>query len=231
MPLTDDSQHDASQFIEALLESLARLDIINTYDRDAAGLQLLSEIDQLKIAAELAPTSLTWTTFRNWLGLTLERFNFKPKDHQSTVKLLTLNNSEYYSFDAVVIAGAEQEFLPRAGKQSPFFNDAVRSALGIPTQQSTRELNYYLFRRLLVSIPTEESKRSILITKRVKENDEDIIPSPWVAELQAFHHLAYGTDLSDNNLSYIINEPRAHIKLDKGTMPSPVSATPKAVSP
>jgi ATP-dependent helicase/nuclease subunit B len=231
LPLTDDSQHDASQFIEALLESLARLDIINTYDRDAAGLQLLSEIDQLKIAAELAPTSLTWTTFRNWLGLTLERFNFKPKDHQSTVKLLTLNNSEYYSFDAVVIAGAEQEFLPRAGKQSPFFNDAVRSALGIPTQQSTRELNYYLFRRLLVSIPTEESKRSILITKRVKENDEDIIPSPWVAELQAFHHLAYGTDLSDNNLSYIINEPRAHIKLDKGTMPSPVSATPKAVSP
>ena len=231
LPLIDGGHYDASQFIDALLESLARLDIVSAYNKDAAGLQLLSEIDQLKIAAELAPMSLTWTTFRNWLGLTLERFNFKTQDRESTVKLLTLNNSEYYSFDAIVIAGAEQEFLPRAGKQSPFFNDAVRSALGIPTQQVNRELSYYLFRRLLVSIPVDEPQSSIFISKRARENDEDIIPSPWVAELQAFHYLTYGTDLSDNSLALMINDPRAHIKLDEAAMPSPVTSTPKVASP
>lgn len=228
MPLLDGNHYNASQFIEALLDSMGRLDIINAYNHDAAGLQLLSEIEQLKIAAQMAPITLTWTTFRNWLGLTLERFNFKPLDRESTVKLLTLNSSEYYSFDAVIIAGAEQEFLPRTNKQSPFFNDAVRSALGIPTQQDNRKLSYYLFRRLLTSTPADNS---IFITKRAKENDEDIIPSPWVAELQAFHSLVYGTDLSNNSLAAMISDPRVRIKRDEASMPSPIGSTPKAVSP
>ncbi|WP_455202105.1 PD-(D/E)XK nuclease family protein, partial [Kaarinaea lacus] len=228
LPLLDGNEYDASQFIEALLESMERLNIVNAYNNDAAGLQLLSEIDQLKSAAKIAPLTLTWTTFRNWLGLTLERFNFKPQDQESSVKLLTLKNSEYYSFDAVVIAGAEQEFLPRTASQSPFFNDAVRASLGIPTQQDYRKLSYYLFRRLLVSTANENS---VFITRRAKENDEDIIPSPWVAELQAFHSLAYGTDLNDNRLSAIISDARARIKLDEAAMPSPVGATPRAASP
>ena len=228
LPLLDGDHYDAAQFIGALLDSMERLNIVNAYNNDAAGIQLLSEIEQLKIAVKIAPIMLTWTTFRNWLGLTLERFNFKPQDQESSVKLLTLNSSEYFSFDAVVLAGAEQEFLPRATKQSPFFNDAVRSALGIPTQQDNRKLSYYLFRRLLASTPNENS---IFITKRAKENDEDIMPSPWVAELQAFHSLAYGTDLSNNCLSAMISDPRARIKRDKASMPSPVGSTPTAASP
>ena len=205
--------------------------VLEAYKNDAAGLQLLNEIEQLQIAAQLAPTKLTWQTFRNWLGLTLERFNFKVPDQHSPVKLLTLNMTEYYSFDAIIIAGAEQGFLPHGAKQSPFFNDAVRSALGIPTQHDKNRLSSFLFHRLLVSIPEEQLADAILITRRARENDEEIIPSPWVAELQAFHQLAYGTDLGTNDLSSIINNPQAHIKRDTASLPLSSPFMPKVVSP
>ncbi|MCI0507592.1 MAG: PD-(D/E)XK nuclease family protein [Gammaproteobacteria bacterium] len=230
LPLSDGVVHDAPQFLDALLESLSRLHVINAYNKDSAGLQLLSEIDQLRIAARLAPTKLTWTTFRNWLGLTLERFNFKIQNRLSPVTLLTLNTTEYYGFDAVILAGAEQGYLPHGAKQSPFFNDAVRSALGIPTRRDKQRQHYFLFRRLLVSVPMHQAQGSILITRRARENNEDIIASPWIAELQAFHQLAYGTDLTDKHLAYLINNPRARIRLDNAALPQQTNTMPIATA-
>jgi len=230
-PLLDGNLYDAPHWLDALLDSFSRLHILKAYEKDAAGLQLLNEIEQLKLAAQLAPTQLDWPTFRNWLGLTLERFNFKIPGRQSPVKLLTLNMTEYYSFDAVVIAGAEQGVLPHGAKLSPFFNDAVRSSLGIPTQEDKNCLSRYLFQRLMVSIPTQELTNSILITRRARENDEEIIPSPWLAELQAFHQLAYGSDLSAEELPAIMNHPDAHIKLDKAPPPAPNPVMPKVKPP
>ncbi|HEY5604794.1 MAG TPA: PD-(D/E)XK nuclease family protein, partial [Gammaproteobacteria bacterium] len=230
LPLCDGLLHDAPLFLDALLESLSRLHVVDAYHKDAAGLQLLSEIDQLRIAAQLAPAKLTWTTFRNWLGLTLERFNFKMPNPHSPVKLLTLNTTEYYRFDALILAGAERGFLPHGAKQSPFFNDAVRSALGIPTQRDKQDLSYFLFRRLLVSVPADHAPGSLLITRRARENDEDIIAAPWIAELQAFHQLAYGTDLTAKDLPLFVNDPRAHIRRDTAPLPSPTNAMAKVTA-
>ncbi|WP_455366082.1 PD-(D/E)XK nuclease family protein, partial [Kaarinaea lacus] len=231
LPLCNGDRHNALDFIEALLNSMTRLDISNAYTSDAAGIQILNEIDELKRAAVQAPVKMTWSTFRNWLGLALERFNFKNQDQQSTVKLLTLDNSGYYSFDAVVIAGAEQEYLPRRSRHSPFFNDAVRSALGIPTQNDQRELSFHLFRRLLVSTPADNRDNTVFITYRARDNDEEVIPSPWVAELQAFHAQTYDTDLKDQNFSLQFHDSASHISLDNAELPVPINSTPRTSSP
>ena len=230
LPLLDGSHYDAPQFLDALLESLSRLHITQAYSNDAAGLQLLNEIEQLNIAARLAPTQLSWATFRNWLGLTLERFNFKPSSQQSPVQLLTLSGTEYYRFDAIILAGAELGFLPHGARQSPFFNDAVRSALGIPTQEDKLHLSFFLFRRLLVSIPAEQSDHAILITRRARENDEEIIASPWLAELQSFHQLAYGSDLSARELPLMVNDERTRIKRDNAALPLPANVMPSVTT-
>ena len=230
LPLLDGRHYDAPQFLDALLESLSRLHIAQAYSNDAAGQQLLNEIEQLKVAARLAPTQLTWATFRNWLGLTLERFNFKPPNQHSPVQLLTLSSTEYYSFDAIIIAGAELGFLPHGARQSPFFNDAVRSALGTPTQEDKQRLNFFLFRRLLTSIPPEQSDQAILITRRARENDEEIIASPWLAELQSFHQLAWGTDLSTTDLSSMINDDAVRIKRDSAALPLPANIMPSVTT-
>ncbi|MGD8559972.1 MAG: PD-(D/E)XK nuclease family protein [Gammaproteobacteria bacterium] len=222
----------ATQFLEALMESLTRLNVIDTFRNDEAGIQLLAEIDQLKTAARVAPMNFQWTGFRSWLGLALERFNFKIHHHESTVKLLTLNNSEFYSFDALILAGAEQEFLPRFAKQSPFFNDNVRATLNIPTQQQNQSLYYYYFRRLLLAVPYDEPQtHTILITRRVRDNDEDIIPSPWVAALQSFHQLAYGNDLCNRQLGILTNHPATRVQHDQAPLPRPVTAPPKPSTP
>ena len=237
LPLTKGDNHTATQFIDALLESLDRVHVVDAYQKDDAGIQLLAEINQLKLAATLAPMEFNWTTFRSWLGLALERFNFKVQNHESTVKLLTLNNSEFYAFDALVLAGAEKEFLPRHSKPSPFFNDNVRSTLNIPTQQQKHALTYYYFRRLLLSVPfdsesTQDSgNQTILVTRRIRENDEDIIASPWISALQSFHQLAYGHDLSNPQLGELVNAGNTRVQHDHAPLPIALASAPKPQTP
>ena len=227
-----DKEHNAGDFISALLESLAELKIVDAFKDDAAGIQLLSEINKLDQAAKLIPTSMNWVAFRSWLGRTLERFNFKPEPQSSPVKITTLAHSEYFKFDACVIAGAERNFLPHNGKVSPFFNDAVRTALNITTQAECLALNYFLFRRLLCSVDHDESESAdILITRRAVENGEEIIASPWVAALQAFHKQCYGSDLTDIELTAMVADPACQVVLDHSPLPMPVKENPRTRIP
>ncbi len=226
------SEHQAVDFVDALLESLAALNIVNTFKEDAAGIQLLSELDELRQAATLIPSKMNWVAFRSWMGRTLERFNFKPETQASPVRITTLANSEYFNFDACIIAGAERQFLPHNSKVSPFFNDAVRSALNVTTQQDRQLLNYFLFRRLLCSVKQDSSgEASILITRRAVENGEEIIASPWIEALQAFHQQCYGSDLSDQELPLLVTDTACQVILDDAPLPTPVEQNPRVSIP
>ena len=228
----DNREHQAADFIDGLLESLASLRIIDTFGEDAAGAQLLSEINELKLAATLVPTRMNWIAFRSWIGRTLERFNFKPEPQSSPVKITTLANSEYFCFDACIIAGAERQFLPYNSKVSPFFNDAVRSALNVTTQQDRLSLNYFLFRRLLSSVKTDGSENgNILITRRAMDNGEEIIASPWIEVLQAFHRQCYGFDLADDELPLLVADTKCQVILDDAPLPEPVIENPRVAIP
>lgn len=225
-------EHNSVEFIDALLESLTSLNIIEAFNHDAAGIQLLSEINQLHQAAKTISTPMNWVAFRSWLGRTFERFNFKPETPSSTVTLTTLSNSGYLMFDACVIAGAEQQFLPHKNRVSPFFNDAVRAALNVTTQSDRQSLNYFLFRRLLCSINQDDSQqKNFLITRRSSENGEEIIASPWVAALQAFHEQCYGSDLSDNEVAQLVADQRCQIIIDETALPTEVNSNPRPSIP
>jgi ATP-dependent helicase/nuclease subunit B len=228
----DNKEHHASEFIDALLESMVALNIVDAFREDAAGIQLLSEINELNLGAILVPTKMTWVAFRSWLGRTLERFNFKPDPQSSPVKITTLANSEYFNFDACIIAGAERQFLPHNSKVSPFFNDAVRETLNVTTQSDRLSLNYFLFRRLLVSVKTDNSgKPNILITRRAIDNGEEIIASPWIEVLQAFHQQCYGSDLTDTELPLLVADTACQVILDDAPLPSPVEENPSIAVP
>jgi len=231
-PLTQlfGNEHHPSRFIDGLLESLQQCHIIQRLDEDDAGQQLLQEIHQMKQAAHYSDIKIDWLAFRNWLGQTLERFNFKPRHDADNVKLVTLTSSELYTFDGLIFASAEQDHFPPRSKQSPFFNDAVRSALGIPTSQEKSHLNFYYYRRLLASISsTPHNLAAILFTRRIKENDEDIIPSPWLEALLSFHQFTHGTTLDNKELAYCIEAPNAHIIKDITPLPEPIMANPSVI--
>ena len=224
---TDNKELPATVFIDRLLATLTALNITELFLDDAAGCQLLSELDEMKAAATMIHTKMNWVVFRSWLGKTLERFNFKPETQSSAVKLITLSNSQYFEFDACIIAGAEQGSFPNAGKQSPFFNDSVRASLGIPTQSDRHVENYYYYRRLLCAVRQDDSSHGeILITNRSKENGEEIIASPWIASLQAFHTQCYGNGLQDSLLPQLVADTANQVQLDEAPLPDPVTSNP-----
>lgn len=202
--------HRPDRILDALSESMGRLGMDRAMAKDAAGARLMEEIGQMRRAVLADAQPMSWLEFRAWLGRTLERYNFRPAISGQPVQLMGLSETSLGNFDALIIAGAEQEYLPGGGKSSPFFNDSVRHELGLPALAEQLAERLYHFRRLMESAP------QVLITLRGEQDGEDIMPSPWVEALDAFHKLAYGSGLGDDGLLELVRRPGT-IVVDAGS--------------
>lgn len=223
-PYTD-GQHRPDQLISALLESLQCLGLFTRLGDDAAGSRLLEELNAMAQAVTPDTLPLSWVEFRTWFGRTLERFNFRPPVSGGQVQLMGLEQSCLGRFDGLIIAGAEREYFPGAPQASPFFNEAVRRQLELPTAEQQREERFQHFRRLLESAPR------VLITLRRRQDDEDVLPSPWVEALQAFHRLAYQRDLDDPILAAWLQHPDSQVfRCDTTELP-PAACQPRPSLP
>ncbi len=218
-PLLGNRAQPAHIFLHALHDSIARLGLTRAWRDDAAGARVVQELELLQAAAETSTLRMTWLEFRAWLGRALEMYNFVPPLAGRRVQLLNFAHSALARFDALVIAGCEQEYLPSAGQGSPFFNDGVRAELGLPGAQQQRSNMLHDFRRLLESAP------HVLLT-RVRERDgEDVVASPWWDTLHTFHQLAYGADLHDPELAVLLDDPRTQVQGgDAAALPEPTRA-------
>ena len=214
--LLDGESHAFSDYLQCLDDSLEQLGIKSAFIADAAGQRVLQELEGLLRTAEQENTRLPWNEFRVWLGRTLERFNFKPPTGTGQVQLMALGQSTLQHFDALVIASAERESLPGNGSASPFFNDTVRAELDLPTDAERLVERFDHFRRLLEAAP------HVLISLRHSQDDEVIIPSPWVEALHAFHQLAYGNKLEDHQLHALLASQQTEVfRSDTRTLPEP----------
>jgi len=222
------------RLLSALHETLQRLGLADNLAQDAAGTRLLQELEAMAAAVTADTAPLAWREFRAWLGRTLERHNFRPPVSGGRVQLMGLEQSRLGRFDAIVIAGAEREYLPGAAGPSPFFNEAVRRELGLPTAEERRQDRLHLFRRLLEAAPR------VLITLRRQQDGEDILPSPWVEALRAFHHLAWRDELADPVLAAWLRDPASEVfRCDTAELPAvaaparpalPAALLPKTIS-
>jgi ATP-dependent helicase/nuclease subunit B len=210
------------RLLSALHETLQRLGLGTSFAEDAAGARLLQELESMAAAVPDDTQPLTWTEFRAWLGRTLERYNFRPPVSGGRVQLMGLEQSRLGRFDAVIIAGAEREYLPGAASPSPFFNEAVRRELGLPTAEERRLDRLAQFRRLLEAAPR------VTLTLRHQQDGEDILPSPWVEALRAFHRLGWNDDLADATLAAWLCDPASQVfRCDTAELPPPaVPAAP-----
>ena len=223
-------RHPPQEFMKALLQSVETLGMRAALIEDEAGIRVVQQLEQLAEAARGSRLKMSWQTFRTWLGTNLERAHFRPPVAGSPVQLMNLSQSALGQFDALIIASAEREFLPGPGNSSPFFNDAVRAELGLPTRQERLGERFHLFRRLLQAAPR------LLFTLRREQDGEPIVPSPWLENLRAFHRLGYGHDLGDDGLSLLVHNPRAvPFRSDTEHLPPaterPAPAVPPSLSP
>jgi ATP-dependent helicase/nuclease subunit B len=223
--LLDGRPHAPAAMLAALQESLARLGLTDSLAQDSAGQRVLEELSRMQAAAGDSRLRLTWLEFRAWLGRTLERFNFQPKAETGQVQLLGLAQSALCRFDALIIAGAEREYLPGTNGSSPFFNDGVRAALGLSTAPERLARRYHQFRCLL------EAADDVLITRRKEQDGEDVVASPWLETLQSFHCIAFDNDLLDAELALLVNQPDTLVTNRQAPLPATQPPHPSTTAP
>lgn len=225
LPLLRGPQCPLPHFVDALVISLQRLQVLAPLNADEAGTRIVQQLERLQQAAEARPLEADWLAFRGWLGAALERSHFQPESPNTRVRLLSLEQTTLARFDALILAGAEREYLPGHAPPSPYFNDQVRRELGLPCWREQLALRLHHFRRLLEAAP------QVLITHRREEDGEELLPSPWLEAVQTLHQHAYGDDLSEPLLAALLTDADSQVASpDPAPLPAP-SANPRPILP
>ncbi len=192
-----------SRYLKGLLDGLQALGALPSYREDAAGQQLLDFLQDFLTSHQAYDPKLNWQGFRTWLHRMLGRLQYRPESGTTIVTLLGIQESRLYHFDALVIAAATREYYPGHRHSSPFFNDAVRTQLGLPSLQQSRIERYYDFRRLL------QAGKDVLISYSTDEQQDVAAVSPWLERLLTLHKLAFQDDLVNGNLLALCTFPAA----------------------
>lgn len=214
------SSASLSGWLHALDESLAILGITQGLAEDAAGAQLLQALQtwQQELAADT--TRFTRSEWRHWLAQQFDANTFHDATIDSTVLLTHLAATRWRSFDAVLLLGCDAAHLPGAGNGSVWFNDAVRAALGLPTNEA------YLAQQRDDLLGLLALNDTVLATWQESRNGEKNLLSPYLEMLRALHELAYGDDLAESELGALLESAQvrsADFPLpDMAAMPKPV---------
>ncbi len=182
-------------WLRALDDSLSILGVLQGLAADQAGAQLLQALHtwQQELAAD--GTRFSRAEWRHWLAQQLDANTFSDKSIASPVLLTSLASTRWRSFDAVLLLGADAAHLPSPDNGSMWFNDAVRSTLGLPTRE------HHLAQQRDDLLALLAMNDTVLATWQASKEGEKNLLSPHLEMLRALHHLAYGDDLADPELA------------------------------
>jgi ATP-dependent helicase/nuclease subunit B len=218
-----DKKISLSVFLEALLNSLEKLGVLQYYQDDAAGFVLLQTFEQLKQSLKHADPELSWHDCRIFLGLALESQNFTPATDRSNIQLMTLEQAAYLNFDRLIIAACEPQHFPGSAKSSPLFNQAVRASLGLSTWEIQRKQRHELFNQTLLAAP------EILLTACAEEKGEKKPVSPWLELLMNFYQLAFDRSTENHYINRLVLSQSEVFNCDQSELPEPSERPAPAV--
>lgn len=230
VPLMSVRPRAASEFLEALQKSLVSLGLAAGLEHDDAGHELLALLQEMRQAG-LSDNDmrLSWEEFHRWFRRGMEQRRFRPPMKGRGVELMSFAESRLYRFDALIIAGAVREHLPGPIDAPAFFNDGVRTELGLPSLARRYGVLFRDFRRLLDAAP------QVLVSLRREQHGENLAPSPWVERVRAFHELAYHDELNDPELEWLVGQTAAVVVNRERPLPTPVprpfARLPRALVP
>ncbi len=212
-----------SDFIDAVLDNLQQLGVMQKYQDDEAGLVIVNTLETLKQSFQFSDPELSWTDCRTWLGMALESQHFTPLTSNRQVQLITLEQSCQQYFDCIIIAAAESQHFPGSASNSPLFNQAVRASLGLPTWEQQRLLRHELFNRALMSAP------EVLITACNQEKGEQKPVSPWLELLINFYHLCYQKLPLNKQLQQLVQSQSEVFNCDERALPDEAAVPAPAI--
>lgn len=178
--------------------SLADLGMLTLLGADAAGAQLLGLLARRRHELSAEESAFGRAEFHRWLGRELENGAFVDSAVTSGVVFTHLAATRLRHFDAALILGADAQHLPSLSAASVFFNQSVRSSLGLPTHAAEIAQIQDDLLQLLSQVAL------VRVLWRSYRDGEDNAISPWLERLDAFHRLAWGTSLVDHALREMI---------------------------
>lgn len=180
-----------SQWLQALLDSLAEMGVVSGWAADSAGSQVSDLIEGLIDDLGRDTLAVPFAEWRRWLARQLEAASYIERAVDSPVVFTHLAATALRTFDAVLILGCDARHLSGADDAPMFFNQSVRAQLGLPTRQQDAEDTEALLRQLIAATP------SVLLTWQKIAGSEHNLLAPPVERLLALHHGAYGGDGAD----------------------------------
>jgi ATP-dependent helicase/nuclease subunit B len=204
------------EWLAALIESLRVLGIDSGLQQDDAGQQLLRALENWQ--QELADDEgrYRFAEWRRWLAQQLDTQTYRDSSIDSTVRFTHLAATRWRAFDAVILLGCDADHLPSVADGGRWFNDAVRTALNLPTRgmHAARQRDDLL---ALLSL-----NDCVLVTWQKDKNGEEGLLSPYLEMLRDLHTLTYGDDLSENGLhAYLAAEDARTVELPQAVQPAP----------
>ena len=197
---------DPKTLIDALRVSLMRLGLWHGYDLDSAGQRIQQELQDMQQALNHRDLKLDWFEFRSWLARALETHNFRPALEDSPIRVMRFDQSRLGRYDALIIAGADNQHLPGSQHRQIFFNEATRYELGLRTWEIERQQRFSQYRRLL------QSASHVLISYTGESGDDPALPSSWVDLLETFHGYVSNQSIENSALQQLLSFESAQIE-------------------
>ena len=194
----DYGEHPLSQFSDELISTLKALSIYTSLQDDVAGQQLLETLENHIQAIRSSHIKMNWKEWRQWLRDIFEHNYFIPEATDKRVILCGFEHIDRMKFDAVIIAGVEENRLTYTKNQRTFFNEKVRHELHLPTCHEANAINVIRFRQLIT-----QSNR-VLLSAETDNHGEPQELCAWVKLINIFSKQCYDNDLEDTKLDELL---------------------------
>jgi len=184
-----------AEWLAALRESLNVLSVDTGLQQDDAGQQLLRALETWQQELAQDGGRYAFHEWRRWLAQQLDTQTYRDSSIDSPVRFTHLAATRWRTFDALVLLGCDADHLPSAGDGGRWFNDAVRSALNLPTRATHAARQRADLMALLAMNDT------VLVTWQKDRNGEARLLSPFLQMLRDEYEQTHGDDLTGKPVS------------------------------
>jgi ATP-dependent helicase/nuclease subunit B len=214
-----------AEWLSALQQSLNVLGIDAGLQQDEAGQQLLRVLQGRQQELQGDTGRYQFPEWRRWLSQQLDVETFRDGGIESTVRFTHLAATRWRKFDAVLLLGCDATHLPSAGDGGRWFNDAVRSSLGLPTRTFHAQRQHDDLHALLAM------NEELLVTWQKEQDGEARLLSPF---LQLVRDAQQGDDLMESELqACLATEEALWAQRVQSVQPTPIvppGDVPKSIS-
>ena len=125
----------------------------------------------------------------------MENNYFIPGNTDKRVTLCGFEHTDNMQFEAIIIAGVEENRLTNTKSHRTFFNEKVCHELHLPTNHESNAINFVRFRQLIQQCDT------VLLSAETEIRGEAQELSSWVKLMSLFCEQSYASTLDNTELN------------------------------